>query len=80
MLLLGISPEKIIIKNKKQYLEINLKVKAKHIPFTHLLVATGRQAATKSFKESKLQFEYNNNGTIYTNKYLQTNYKTIYLQ
>ncbi len=74
----GFSPEQILTKNKKQYLQISVDGKAKHVPFTHLLVAAGRQAATESFKHSGLQFEYNNNGTLYTNEYLQTSYNNIF--
>mgnify|MGYP000094298914 CR=1 FL=1 len=48
------------------------------IPFTEVLIAIGRKANVNGFGLKELGVKLNNNGTIETNEYLQTNFPNIF--
>ena len=48
------------------------------IPFDEVIIALGRKANTSGFGLENLDINFNRNGTIEVNEYLQTNYPNIY--
>ncbi|XP_060082416.1 mercuric reductase-like [Ylistrum balloti] len=77
--LCGARPVKVAKKGKTHTATILLSNGTKkQLSFTHMLVAAGRKAATDSLRSQSLEFEYNDNETLKTNKYLQTRYPNIY--
>lgn len=65
-------------ENGKNYVLLENNGELISIEFDKCLCALGRKANVTGFGLEELNIELNNNGTIKTNSYLQTNYPNIY--
>lgn len=75
---LGYRPKSFTQKGEHFALLAEKDQHEEELEFDCLLIAIGRQANTEGFGLDKLNIEYNPDGTILVNGYLQTTYPNIY--
>ena len=77
-ILTSVKIEEIKKEKGKANLYLRHELQDKHIPFSHLLLATGRKANLRGFGLEGLEMRFTKQSTIETNGFMATNHSHIY--